>query len=146
MTIRDLSALIKTAKGTLSADPQSGGILKVLAAAGFGEKIMHGADTGHAYQVLHAPGERNFVLMDRWTEKEGRVRTMYHPFVITDEGKLQKTSTKKQTSNIEPKQSRSLRDAIPLVPSVAVTAYDKFSGALDDMEHSLDEFLSFARA
>lgn len=127
MTIRDLSALIKTAKGPLSNDPQSGGILKVLAAAGFSEKIMNGSDAGRTYQVLHAPGERNFVVMEKWVEKDGTNRTMYYPFVITEDlnSKKQDTSTKIQTSD---------------------TTTDVFSRALDSFEHSLDEFLSFAKA
>jgi hypothetical protein len=141
MSIADLAAVIKSAKGTLSNDPQSGGILKVLSAApGFAEKIQNGAANGHTYQILHAPGEPNFVLLDKWTDKEGSARTMYYPFVIGS--KNQDASIQIQAEQTHP---RPLREAPPLIEGVTAPS-DPFSAVLDNLEKSLDEFLSFARA
>lgn len=61
--------MIQSTKGSLSADPLSGSILKVLMDNGFKQKIEQGYASGHTYTVLRAPSSSDFTLIDTWTEK-----------------------------------------------------------------------------
>ena len=81
----DWTTFLQVGKGGLTADPQSGGILKVLADNGFAEKIKNGVVTGHTYNVWHTPPSIEFVLVDSWTDQEGATKKHYEFFKISSE-------------------------------------------------------------
>jgi hypothetical protein len=80
----DWSSLVQAGKGGLAADPQSGGILKILADNGFKEKIENGSASGHTYNVWHTPPSSEFVLVDTWTDRDGSMKKHYEFFKIAD--------------------------------------------------------------
>lgn len=79
--MQDLATLIKTGKGELFDDPQSGSILKLLGENGFKAKIEAGSVTGHTYTLIHNPPSTEFLLVDMWNEG-GHQRKAYHAFTI----------------------------------------------------------------
>lgn len=74
--------LLQTNKGSITNDPQSGSILKVLADNGFKEKIEEGAKKGHIYTIIHSAPSPDFTLIDTWTEGTTPRKT-YQFFKIT---------------------------------------------------------------
>ena len=79
-TTQDWTSLVQVGKVGLSADPQSGSILKLLADNGFKEKIENGSATGHIYSVWHTAPSAEFVLVDSWTDQYGAVKKHYEFF------------------------------------------------------------------
>lgn len=63
-----LESIIQTTKGSITADPQSGSILKLLGENGFKEKIQEGYKNGKTYTILHAAPSPDFTLIESWTE------------------------------------------------------------------------------
>ena len=78
----------------LSANPESGSILKVLEGTpGMKARIDAGKAAGHTFQIIHVPGSENFFLCETWNEQQrdasGQTLSVpkkrYDPFLIKKE-------------------------------------------------------------
>lgn len=137
----------------LGQNSESGAIMRVLMQEpGFARRITDGMKNGHAYNIVHVPGSPNFVLRDMWTNAAGKRETRYQSFVITSAAASHPSPGSSASSNLsQGPQSTPGTGGMP-EDSASDTSYgsptspDMLSQLFDSVEHSLDEFLSFARA
>lgn len=87
-SVDDIRSVIKMGDSNknLFSDPQSGSIMKILAAdKGFHARIKEGAKSGHVYSVMHVPGSTGFTFVDRFVGTDGQSHARFQHFVIVPE-------------------------------------------------------------
>jgi hypothetical protein len=103
----------------LSANPESGSILKILESTpGMKARIDSGRSAGHTFQIIHVPGSENFFLCETWNEQQrdasGQLITVpkkrYDPFLI-----------KKESSPLAPETKPIQIQTVP-TPSISAVA------------------------